>query len=151
MFRIRFVTPPTRSQEGCLHAGAELRLGGARFGFLVDLSHWQIGDYERQWRNATRRLLHGAPSSALMTAYRGHGDVTHLMWGLWRDADYLYLQQHSVIGRELEAPFDPDAPHLQLGERIATSTHGLPIPEWRVDLIDVYAAAMGIRWPLYPS
>jgi hypothetical protein len=40
-------------------------------------------------------------------------------------------------------------PHL--GERIASSQHALPIPEWRLDLVHVYAAAMGIRWPLYPS
>jgi hypothetical protein len=148
MFSIRVFTPPIPNQEGWSEAGAELRVGGERFGFLVDLRHWHIADYERQWRQATKHLLHGAPSAALMTAYRGAGAVTHLMWGLWRDSDCVYIQQHSVLGGDLDTPFDPDAPYPHLGERIATSTHGLPIPEWRVDLLAVYAAAMGLRWPL---
>jgi hypothetical protein len=151
MFQIRVLTPPIPNQDGCLHAGAELRLGGERFGFLVDLSHWQIANYERQWRDATKRLLHGAPSTGLMTAYRGPGEVAHLMWGFWRDADCVYVQQHSVLGGELDASFDPHAPYAHLGERIPTSSHRLPIPEWRVDLVAVYAAAMGLRWPFYPS
>jgi CdiI N-terminal domain len=150
MFRVRVFTPPALNEEGLAQAGAELRLGSERFGFLVDLSHWQIADYQRQWQAATKRLLHGAPSTALMTAYRGPGDATHFMWGVWRDAEHVYVQQHSVLARELDSPFDPDEPHAHLGERIATSKHALPIPEWRVDLVHVYAAAMGIRWPLYP-
>ena len=150
MFRVRVFTPPVMNEEGRLHAGAELRLGTERFCFIVDLRHWQIGDYERQWRDGTERMLHGAPSTALMTAYRGPGEATHHMWGLWRDAGQVYVQRHSVCSGDLDAPFDPESPYAHLGERIATSTHALPIPEWRLDLVHVYAAAMGIRWPLYP-
>lgn len=150
MFRVRIFTPPVLNQEGSHQAGAELRLGRERFGFLVDLNHWQIADYERQWRGATKRLLHGGASTALMIAYRGPGEATHLMWGLWRDGNQVYVQQHSVLAGELDTPFDPHSPYGHLGQRIPASTHGLPIPEWRVDLVAVYAAAMGIRWPLYP-
>jgi len=85
-----------------------------------------------------------------MTAYRGPGEATHHMWGLWREAGHVYVQRHSVVVGELDPAFDPDSPYAHLGERIATSKHVLPIPEWRLDLVHVYAAAMGIRWPLYP-
>jgi hypothetical protein len=150
MFRVRVFTPPVENEDGWLQAGAELRLGSERFAFLIDLRHWTIAEYERQWDEATKRLLHGAPATALMTAYGGPGDAAHHMWGLWRDDGHVYLQQHSVIARELDPPFDPKAPYTHLGQRIATSKHHLPIPEWRLDLVHVYAAAMGIRWPLYP-
>jgi hypothetical protein len=151
MFRVRVFTPPVQNEDGVLQAGGELRLGGERFGFMVDLSHWTIGDYERQWRRGTERILHGGTSTALMTAYRGAGQAIHHMWGLWRDAGQVYVQQHSVSSADLDAPFDPTAPYAHLGERIPTSKHALPIPEWRVDLVHLYAAAMGIRWPFYPA
>jgi hypothetical protein len=86
-----------------------------------------------------------------MTVYGGPGKAIHQMWGLWRDAGHVYVQQHSVDSSDLDSPFDPNAPYPYLGERIATSKHALPIPEWRVDLVQVYAAAMGIRWPFYPA
>ena len=151
MFRVRVFTPAAHNDDGWLQAGGELCLGNGRFAFLVDLRYWTIAEYQRQWAEATKRLLHGAPSTALVTAYGGPGDAIHHMWGLWREADYVYVQQHSVASSELDPPFDPNQPYQYLGERIATSKHALPIPEWRVDLVHIYAAALGIRWPLYPA
>ncbi len=148
MFRVRVFTPPARNEEGLLQAGGELRLGTERVGFLVDLSHWTVADYERQWKTGIARLLHGSPSSALMTAYRGPGEATHLIWALWREEGFVYAQEHPVVVTELDPPFDPTNPYGHVGERIPTSLHDLPIPEWRVDLVQVYADAMGIRWPL---
>ena len=148
MFRIQVLTPPVTNTHGWLEAGARLNLGPERFLFVVDLQHWSVADYERQWRDGTRRILHGATSTALMTAYSGVDAHSHHMWALWRDEDHLYAQQHSIITDELDAPFDPETPYEHVGERINASRHDLPIREWRVNLIDVYAAAMGIRWPL---
>lgn len=151
MFRVRVFTPSVVNEDGLPHAGAELVLGAERLRFLLDLSHWSIAAYERQWREGIARVLHGAPSSALMIAYRGPGDEVHRMWGLWRDAGQLYVQEHSVVAAELDDPFDPAQPYAHVGQRIAAAEHGLPIAEWRVDLVHLYAAALGIRWPLYPS
>lgn len=151
MFRVRVFTPAVQNEDGWPQAGGELRLGSERFAFLIDLRYWVVAEYQRQWGEATKRLLHGAPSTALMTAYGGSGEAIHHMWGLWRDASHVYLQQHSVATRENDPPFDPASPYEYLGERIATSRHALPIPEWRADLVDIYAAALGIRWPIYPA
>jgi hypothetical protein len=117
-------------------------------GFVVDLRYWTVSDYERQWKAGVARLLHGAPRSALMTAYRGPGEAIHLIWALWRDEGYVFAQEHPVVVTESDPPFDPANPYDHVGERIPTSVHDLPIPEWRVDLVQVYADAMGIRWPL---
>jgi contact-dependent growth inhibition (CDI) system CdiI-like immunity protein len=149
MFRIQFFTPPISNAEGQLAAGGELVLGSERLVFVVGLSHWTVGDYQQQWCEGTRRILHGETSTALMTQYDGPDGQAHHMWALWRDEEHIYVQQHSVVGEALDQRFDPTAPYEHVGRRIESSRYALPIPEWRIDLLDVYAAAMGIRWPLY--
>jgi hypothetical protein len=147
MFRIRFFTPSVMNEEGWPHAGGELVAGDARMCFLVDLTHWGIADYQHQWRAGISRLLHGAPSTALMTAYRGRGDSAHTMWALWREGGYVYVQGHSVLPADLDAPFDPNEPYEHVGERIPAAELALPIPEWRVALEHLHAALLGIPLP----
>ena len=147
MLRIRVLTPPVDIEEGQPRAAGELMVGDARLCFLLDLSHWTVADYERQWREALARLAQGAPSSALMTAYRGPGAVAHAMWALWRNGEHVYVQEHLVLGAELDSPFDPSSPHAHIGERVRAGEHALPIGEWRVEIVHLYAAALRIRWP----
>jgi len=149
MFRIRFFTPSVVNDEGWQHAGGELVVGDARLCFLVDLTHWSIAEYQHQWRAAISRLVQGAPSTALMTAYRGRGDSAHTMWALWREEGYVYVQEHSVLPADLDAPFDPNEPYVHVGQRIPAAEHALPIPEWRVAVEHLHAAMLGIRWPKY--
>lgn len=148
MFRIRVCTPSVTNKDGWPQAGCELRLGVERFLFAIDLRHWTIAEYERQWDHGTKRILYGSPTSALMTAYDGPEGHSHQMWGLWRDEGHMYVQQHSVINDEVDHPFHPDNPYDHLGSRIASSRYELPIPEWKVSLIEIYAAALNVRWPL---
>ena len=147
MFRIRVFTPAVHDETGWRHAGGELVLGDGRRCFLVDLTVWNIPDYQRQWREGVARLVQGSPSTALMTAYRARPGEAHAMWALWRDESQVYVQQHLVLPEELDAPFNPLDPYPHLGERIPATEHGLSIPEWRLPLADVIAANLGIRWP----
>jgi hypothetical protein len=147
MFRVRVFTPAVLSEDGLPQAGAELLLGTARLCFLVDLRYWRVADYERQWREGIGRLAQGAPSTALMIAWRGPGDAPHLMWALWRDDGSVYVQEQSVLPADLDSPFDPWAPYAHVGGRVAASELGLSIPEWRFDVVELYAATLGIRWP----
>jgi contact-dependent growth inhibition (CDI) system CdiI-like immunity protein len=150
MFRIRFITPSVTNEARWQHAGGELIAGNVRLCFLADLTHWDPPKYERQWRDGISRLVHGAPSTALMTAYRGAGDAAHTMWALWRDGAHVYVQDHSVHAADLDAPFDADEPYAHVGARIPAAEHGLPIAEWRVDVEYLHAAMLGIRWPWTP-
>src|SRR6476659_7119791 len=102
MFRIRFFTPPVMNEDGWQHAGGELVVGDARMCFLVDLTHWGMSDYQAQWRDGVTRLLQGAQSTALMSAYRGPGESAHTMWALWRKEAYVFVQEHSVLRAELD-------------------------------------------------
>ena len=147
MFRIRFFTPAVLNEEGWQHAGGELVVGDGRLCFLVDLTFWGIVDYQRQWHDGISRLVQGARSTALMSAYRGPGASAHTMWALWRDDGHVYVQDHSVLPADLDAPFDPGDPYSHVGERIPAAENALPIPEWRVAVEHVHAAMLGIRWP----
>ena len=70
MFRIRVFTPAVHDENGWRHAGGELTsaTGGAASWWISRF--WNIADYQRQWREGVARLVQGAPSTALMTAYR---------------------------------------------------------------------------------
>jgi hypothetical protein len=146
VFRIRVFTPAVVNDRGWRHAGAELVVGSDRRFFQVDLSHWGIGDYQRQWREGIARLAKGDSSSALMSAYRGPGDTEHTLWALWREGNHVYVQGQAVLPVEADLLFDPSSPYPHVGERIAASAYGLPIPEWRVDLKSLLLADLGIRW-----
>ncbi|HEU4647789.1 MAG TPA: hypothetical protein VFS33_01920 [Gemmatimonadales bacterium] len=140
MFRIRFFTPAVVDEHGQPQAGGELAIGRETLRFQVDLRYWSMAAYEAQWRAAIARLAHGARSTALVTAYRGPQDEPHLLWALWREDPYVYLQELSILASELDAPFDPMAPYAQVGTRIPASEQGLPIAEYRIELMPFLAA-----------
>jgi hypothetical protein len=83
----------------------------------------------------------------LMTAYRGTDDGPHVMWALWKEAGFVYVQPHCVLSTELGAPFDPAEPYAHVAARIPVSEQALPMSEWRVELEHLVASMMQIRWP----
>src|SRR5262245_42502139 len=115
MLRIRCFTPPVLSEEGAYCAGGELVVGDGRLFFMLDLSRWSIAQYQRQWQTGIDRLVRGAPSTALMTAFRRDPTAGDVMWALWREDSHIYIQEHTVIPAELDEPFDPNEPYAHVG------------------------------------
>ena len=147
MFGIRVFTPALFGGASLPEAGAELRVGGARLRFRLDLSRWSVAQYERQWQHGIKRLVGGASSSALVSRYAGHGDTPHMLWALWRVDRTVYVQSQCLIVAELELPFDPSAPYAHVGERVPVTECALPLPEWSVAAEEVIAAGFNIHWP----
>lgn len=147
MFGIRVFTPALASDAGAPEAGAELRVGGTRIPFKIDLSCWGVASYERQWKEGIRRIAGGASSSALMSRYSPPGDMPHQLWALWRVESSVYVQTQCIVRDELEVAFDPASPYAQVGERVPVTEAGLPIHEWCVPMSDVIAAAFNVGWP----
>ena len=146
MFGIRVLSPPTvLAVPGAV---GELVVGDARRVFSLDLRVWHVADYQRQWKAGLARLLHGAPSTALITSFRGDDDAPHLMWAMWREAGFAFVQPHCVLAAELDRTFDPMEPYAHVGARVPVTEQQLPIAEWRVELEQVLANVMRIRWPL---
>jgi CdiI N-terminal domain len=150
MFRIRIVTPAVMSDAGHPHAGGEFILGAERLLFLADLRYWSVADYQRQWQAALERLAYGAPASALFTAYRGTEESAHVAWAVWREDDSVYVQEQTFLPAELDPTFDPWSPDAHVGPRIPASAEGLPIPEYRTELVHLLATAFRINLPRYP-
>lgn len=146
MFGIRVFSPPTAL--GVPHAVGELVVGDARRLFSLDLRFWRVADYQRQWKAGLARLLHGAPTTALVTSFRGDGDAPHLMWAIWKEAGFAFVQSHCVLAAELDRRFDPAAPYAHVGARVPATEQALPIAEWRVELEQLFASVMRIRWPM---
>jgi hypothetical protein len=145
MFRIRVYSPPLMHHEP--RAVGELVVGDVRRHFAIDLRFWRATDYERQWKAGLERLLYGASSSALMTSYRGTDDAPHLMWALWREEGFVYVQPHCVLPEELDRAFDPFSAWSHVDTRVPVTEQSLPIAEWRVELAQLAASVMQIRWP----
>jgi hypothetical protein len=140
VFRIRFFTPSVPDDRGWPHAGGELQLGPHHLRFLVDLRHWSITEYEAQWRAGVARLVVERQPTALLTGYRGATQDPHVMWALWPEGDSVYVQELTVLPAEIDDTFDPRQAHRYVGERIPASEQGLPIPEYRLDLLPLLAA-----------
>jgi len=147
MFRIRVHTPAIVDDAGLPHAAALLVVDSVRLRFRIDLRHWSIADYERQWKAGIRRLVEGEAISALMVRYSARSDTAHLMWALWRVDAHVFVQPHCVLPWELEGPLDPGAPYNTIGDRLPVTEARLPLQEWRVAHADVIEAAFQIRWP----
>ena len=147
MFGIRVFAPPSLFTMEAPQATGQLIVGDARLIFHLDLQHWRISDYERQWRMGITRLLHGAPSSALLTAYRRGENAVQLMWAMWAEAGRLHVQPHCVLAEELTRAFDPCAPYAHIDARIPVIEERLPMPEWSIDLDRFLAAALRLNWP----
>jgi hypothetical protein len=146
MFGIRVFSPPTVIGVPC--AFGELVVGDARQIFSLDLRIWRVVDYQRQWKAGLARLLRGAPSTALMTSFRGDDDAPHVMWAIWKEAGFAFVQPHCVLAAELDGRFDPTAPYEHVGGRIPATDQALPLAEWRVELEQLFASVMRIRWPM---
>jgi len=147
MFRIRVLSAPAALAIDAPTAVGELVVDGARSVFPLDLSHWRVADYQRQWRDGLGRLLRGAPSSVLMSAYRGPRGDAQLMWALWRENTSVYVQPHCVAASDLATPFDLEAAYAHVDVRVPAHDQALPIAEWRVDVEHLFASALQIRWP----
>lgn len=149
MFRIHLIgaRPSYTASPSCTLG--ELVVGATRLRFELDLTHWSANEYEGQWQSGIMRLVRGATSSALMMAYRGKGaDAVHRIWALWREGDEAFVQPQVVLARELDgALFDPRSAHEHVGERVPVTEQSLPLGEWRVEIEQLFAAALRIRWP----
>ena len=147
MFGIRVFPPMQPLDLDAPQVTAQLEIADARLIFSLDLRYWRVRDYQRQWKSGIDRLVLGAHSSALMTAFRGRGGEAHHMWALWRADGRLHVQRHCVLPSEIAEPFDPLNPYEHVEARIPVTEEGLPLTEWSVELDQFFAAALRIRWP----
>ena len=147
MFDLRFVG----GAEGDLNAARGLiTLGDHTRGFVAALDFWARRQYEAQWIAAARRLLEGEDSTAFFTSVSDPATVEYQRWWpAWREGERLYVQEHLLMIRQLEPPFDLSDPYVHIHERQQIAEGGHRISEWRLRLADMIAFVR--RHPEYPA
>ena len=138
---IRFVGIPTMSlrirfikkvdYEPALALG-EITLDDFVETFEAPLTFWSADRYESQWREGVDRLLKGALRSCLITSMLGSGSEPFgVWWKLYREGDYVVVQNQLLLAEVLGGDFDPDEPYRFIRDRQSCSADdGAPISEW---------------------
>ncbi|MGB7282332.1 MAG: hypothetical protein WBE13_08735 [Candidatus Acidiferrum sp.] len=122
-----------------------LILGEAKEYFGSSLYEWTKKEYETQWRNSIKTLLHGNDRAALITEYVGPQDATHLeWWPLYVVADEVFIQNHLLFYDQLTEPFSTQNPFSFLPDRRTMNEEGEKISEWAVALPEVEEFARGL-------
>jgi len=103
--------------------------------FITDLSYWNRAEYEQHWITALQRLLGNATQSALITSIvpppKEPTDEDFLVWWpLYRERDFVYVQNQLLFFRQLSRPFSPERPWDSVGPRRTVNPEGLEISEW---------------------
>ena len=70
--------------------------------------------------------------------------------GPLREDDWVYVQKQSFLPSESVEPFDPQNLDAHVGPRLHATEQRLPIPEWRTELVHLFATAFRIRLPQFP-
>jgi hypothetical protein len=128
-FDIRFLSdeeapPPDGTAYG------QITIGPFRERFQSDLSFWKRPDYERQWRDATSKIL-TSDRAAMITSMGDPVSANFIRWWpMYRDGEQIIMQEHLLFLDELNTPFDPEAAEKFVHDRRTLSEEGQPISEW---------------------
>jgi hypothetical protein len=104
--------------------------------FRVPLGFWNEFDYRRSWRQAFE-VLNASPNSTscLMTSMTDPGNSNFLAcWPMYREGDYVYIQNAIIFLDEIEGAFDPEAPWNYVDSRQRIDEDGNKISEWTTSI-----------------
>lgn len=156
MFDISFTGETVDYEDGILHLGL-ITLGEVTEGFTASFSFWTQGDYQRQWLEATRRLLEPGSHSAFITCMYDPETANFInWWPVWRvDSLVVFQEQLLFIGAEegsenyssYAARFSLDDPYAAVSDWNSTHSEecrrtgvcrrprlGKPLPDEAIDL-----------------
>ena len=127
------------------HDGAPFYRGAALIGdfeeeFLAAAVHWSAQRYQRQWREAARRLAEGADLAAFISSFVHPDAVAHL-WVGHSDGRQVTFRNLLSLPAIRGALLDPDHPERLLRPRQEASPTEELISEWIIPLADVSAFA----------
>ena len=117
-----------------------ITIGGFREGFLSLQSFWNAAQYESHWRTAIGRILNSDVTSCLITSIADPSQTQLLFWWpLYREGNYIYLQNGILFFAQSQLPFDPDDPFASVPPRTMIDDDGRRILEWKLNVRDLEA------------
>ena len=139
MFRI-VLSPGTEVHDGAQFYRGFIQLGDFEEEFLAAAAHWSRERYERQWRDAAKRLAAGAEVAVFITSFV-HPDADAFVWAGWRDGDIVHVQNLLSLRENRDGLLDPERPEASIGPRQTVSEDGQGVSEWSVGMADISAFA----------
>jgi hypothetical protein len=140
VFRIEIGREIEQDEDSRYYRGL-ITIGDYEESFLAASGLWDWQAYERQWRDAARRLLEHRDRTAFVTSF-SHPDAHHnFVWPAWYEDDIVYLQHRLLLRECLPSVLDVDRIHDIIGPRETVTEDGDEISQWTVPLADIAAFA----------
>jgi len=137
MFVIEFVGKPQIEFNEPAVRG-RITLGDFSEEFITSLVFWTVDDYQKQWREATERLLDGHDRSCFVASMRESlSDGAVFLWTAYKLAGNVFFQHKLLLLETVKGNFEPSNPYAQVDKRQTKTEEGQQISEWRVLVSDV--------------
>ncbi|WP_328411548.1 hypothetical protein OG542_15905 [Streptomyces violaceus] len=140
MIDIRVVSAPSPA-DAEVGGGAVGRITVRDFGesFPMDLTYWDVENYQASWIRALRRLERGdGATSCLISSITNPATSNFVFcWPLYKFADIIYVQSSIIFLEELDQAFVPDEPWRCVGPRSTVDEDGNEISEWQATVDEV--------------
>jgi hypothetical protein len=111
MFDIQLTDEAPPELDGGVSAlYGSIEIGDFKEKFVVSLVEWTPERYERQWREAAKRLLEGFAKSAFVTSFVSpRGSFYFVWWVCFRIRETVHIQNQLRFYEQLPGPFSVDA------------------------------------------
>ncbi len=139
-FMIRFIPENTAqpdSIEPYTRLG-EIMLGDHLEKFEAVTSFWNAEDYQKHWKQAIERIVHGEEKSCLITSMDDPNIANFIFWWpIYREGNRVFIQNQVLFLDDERISFNPIDPFASIKDRETLTESGLPISEWEFALIDL--------------
>jgi hypothetical protein len=136
MFSIKFIADIENSRRGV--ARGIISIGKYQEEFESELGFWNCVDYMKHWDSSIRRLTEGAEKSVLVTSITEPLQSNFLFWWpMYRIGEFVYVQNHVLLLKELTKPFEISRLIDFVPERETTNESGESISEWSLKVSEL--------------
>ncbi|MCL3996134.1 hypothetical protein [Streptomyces lavenduligriseus] len=139
-FSIRVLSVPS-APEAAAGEGAIGRITVGDFGesFPMDLTYWNVGQYQTSWARSLRILERGDDTtSGLITSITDPANSNFIFcWPLYRSGEIVYIQNSIIFLTELEEDFNPAEPWRFVEPRSTVDEEGNEISEWQTTISEI--------------
>ncbi|MFJ4951284.1 hypothetical protein [Streptomyces sp. NPDC088760] len=139
-FSIRVLSVPSASGaasgEGAIGC---ITVGDFEENFPMDLTYWDVGQYQTSWARSLRVLERGDDAtSCLISSITDPANSNFIFcWPLYRSGEMVYVQNSIIFLEDLSEDFDPAEPWRFVEPRSTVDEEGHEISEWQTSISEI--------------
>ncbi|MGA5035848.1 hypothetical protein ACPCA8_02175 [Streptomyces capoamus] len=136
-FSIRVLSAPSApgaaAGEGAIGC---ITVGDFEENFLMDLTYWDVEQYQKSWARSLRVLERGDDvTSCLISSITDPADSNFIFcWPLYRSGEIVYIQNSIIFLEDLAEGFNPAEPWRFVEPRSTVDEEGNKISEWQTTI-----------------